>query len=105
MFAAIYLLSHGVIKVVLVASLFRELLWAYPAAIVVFTLFIVYQLYPYALIGQRDHQIPGAFLDQTNSGIEGSNVVKRRHIPRGIDTAADDGRLHVYATAWMVVHP
>ena len=48
-FAAIYLLSHGVIKIVLVASLFRELLWAYPAAIVVFTLFIVYQLYRYAL--------------------------------------------------------
>src|SRR5262249_54720823 len=48
-FAAIYLLSHGVIKVVLVASLFRELLWAYPAAIVVFTLFIAYQLYRYAL--------------------------------------------------------
>jgi uncharacterized membrane protein len=38
-----------VIKVVLVASLFRERLWAYPAAIVVFTLFIVYQIYRYVL--------------------------------------------------------
>src|SRR5262249_3643387 len=37
-FAAVYLLSHGVIKVVLVVSLFRELLWAYPAAIAVFML-------------------------------------------------------------------
>jgi uncharacterized membrane protein len=49
LFAAIYLLSHGVIKVVLVASLFRERLWAYPAAIVVFALFIVYQMYRYEL--------------------------------------------------------
>jgi uncharacterized membrane protein len=48
-FAGVYLLSHGVIKVVLVASLFREQLWAYPAAIVVFTVFIGYQLYRYAL--------------------------------------------------------
>jgi uncharacterized membrane protein len=48
-FAGVYLLSHGVIKVVLVASLFRERLWAYPAAIVVFTLFIVYQMYRYML--------------------------------------------------------
>jgi uncharacterized membrane protein len=48
-FAGVYLLSHGVIKVVLVASLFRELLWAYPAAIVIFTLFIAYQMYRYAL--------------------------------------------------------
>jgi uncharacterized membrane protein len=49
LFAGVYLLSHGVIKVLLVASLFRERLWAYPAAIVVFTLFIVYQMYRYAL--------------------------------------------------------
>jgi uncharacterized membrane protein len=48
-FAGVYLLSHGVIKVVLVASLLREQLWAYPAAIVVFTLFIAYQMYRYLL--------------------------------------------------------
>lgn len=49
LFAGIYLLSHGVTKVVLVASLFRERLWAYPAAIVTFTLFVVYQMYRYVL--------------------------------------------------------
>jgi len=48
-FAGVYLLSHGLIKVVLVAALFRELLWAYPAAIVVFGLFIAYQMYRYVL--------------------------------------------------------
>ncbi|MHB8710263.1 MAG: DUF2127 domain-containing protein [Minisyncoccota bacterium] len=46
-FIALYLLSHGLIKIVLVAGLLRDKLWAYPSAIVVFSLFIVYQLYHY----------------------------------------------------------
>jgi uncharacterized membrane protein len=49
MFAGVYLLSHGVIKVFLVEALFRGRLWAYPTAMVVFALFILYQLYRYAL--------------------------------------------------------
>ncbi|MHB0865455.1 MAG: DUF2127 domain-containing protein [Minisyncoccota bacterium] len=47
LFIALYLLTHGLIKVVLVAGLLRNKLWAYPSAIIVFTLFIVYQLYHY----------------------------------------------------------
>jgi uncharacterized membrane protein len=47
-FFAFYLLSHGIIKGVLVAGLLREKLWAYPASIVVFGLFIAYQLYRYS---------------------------------------------------------
>ena len=46
-FAALYLLSHGVIKVILVIGLLRDKLWAYPSAIIVFTLFIAYQVYRY----------------------------------------------------------
>ena len=46
-FAAIYLLSHGVIKLALVVGLLRGKLWAYPAALVVFSLFILYQIYLY----------------------------------------------------------
>ena len=42
---AIYLLSHGVIKLALVAALLRGLLWAYPVSIVVLLGFVVYQLY------------------------------------------------------------
>ena len=45
LFLAAYLLSHGVVKIVLVVELLRKRLWAYPASMVVFTLFIVYQLY------------------------------------------------------------
>ena len=47
LFTAIYLLSHGIIKIFLVAGLLGRRLWAYPSAIIVFVLFIVYQLYHY----------------------------------------------------------
>ncbi|HET8575189.1 MAG TPA: DUF2127 domain-containing protein [Candidatus Paceibacterota bacterium] len=46
-FATIYLLVHGVVKVFLVVGLLRGKLWAYPAAIIVFALFIIYQIYRY----------------------------------------------------------
>ena len=44
-FAALYLLSHGVVKIVLVAEVLREKLWAYVALIVVTSGFVIYQLY------------------------------------------------------------
>ena len=47
-FYAFYLLSHGVIKVFLVAGLLRNKLWAYPISLVVLGLFIVYQLYRFS---------------------------------------------------------
>ncbi len=46
-FGAMYLLSHGVIKVGLVLALWQRRLWAYPTAIIFFLLFIVYQVYRY----------------------------------------------------------
>ena len=45
LFAAVYLLSHGIAKVVLVVALLRDQLWAYPAAIALLGAFIAYQLY------------------------------------------------------------
>lgn len=47
LFAAAYLFSHGVVKVVLVWALQARKLWAYPAAIVIFGAFGVYQIYRY----------------------------------------------------------
>ncbi len=44
-FYAFYLLSHGIVKVFLVAGLLKNQLWAYPSSLVVLGLFIVYQLY------------------------------------------------------------
>src|ERR1700736_6657019 len=48
-FAAIYLLSHGLAKVVLVVAVLRNQLWAYPGLIVLLVVFIVYQLYLLAI--------------------------------------------------------
>jgi uncharacterized membrane protein len=45
LYASFYLLSHGIIKIILVISLLRNKLWAYPATIVTLFLFIAYQLY------------------------------------------------------------
>jgi uncharacterized membrane protein len=45
LFAAVYLLSHGIAKVVLVAAVLRDQVWAYPGMIVLLLLFIIYQLY------------------------------------------------------------
>ena len=47
-FFAFYLLSHGIVKIILVYGLLKEKLWAYPASFVVFGAFIVYQLYRYS---------------------------------------------------------
>ena len=47
-FYAFYLLSHGLVKAVLVFGLLREKLWAYPASFAVFGAFIAYQLYRYS---------------------------------------------------------
>ena len=47
-FYAFYLLSHGLVKVLLVIGLLRNKLWAYPASLIVLGLFIVYQLYRFS---------------------------------------------------------
>jgi uncharacterized membrane protein len=47
-FYAFYLLSHGAVKLMLVAGLLRGKPWAYPASLAVLGLFIAYQLYRYS---------------------------------------------------------
>ena len=47
-FASVYLVAHGVAKVFIAWGLFREKLWAFPTALVVFGLLILYQLYRFA---------------------------------------------------------
>jgi uncharacterized membrane protein len=44
-FGGVYLIAHGVAKIVLVIALLRDRMWAYPAFIVLLGAFIVYQLY------------------------------------------------------------
>ena len=47
-FYAFYLLSHGMVKLLLVIGLLKGKLWSYPASLVVFGLFILYQLYRFS---------------------------------------------------------
>jgi uncharacterized membrane protein len=44
-FAAAFLLTHGLVKVVLVICLFLNKLWAYPWSLVILSLFLIYQIY------------------------------------------------------------
>lgn len=44
-FAGCYLIGHGAIKLGLAIGLLRGVHWAYPAALIILTLFIVYQFY------------------------------------------------------------
>ncbi|MGN6128918.1 MAG: DUF2127 domain-containing protein [Nocardioidaceae bacterium] len=48
-FAAVYLLLHGIVKVVLVAAVLRDQLWAYPWMIAFLLVFIGYQGYRFAI--------------------------------------------------------
>lgn len=47
-FYAFYLVSHGLVKIVLVAGLLRERLIAYPASLLALAGFVAYQLYRYS---------------------------------------------------------
>lgn len=47
-FAAAFLLTHGTVKIVLVTCLLLNKLWAYPWALAVLGLFLIYQLYQVA---------------------------------------------------------
>jgi len=53
-FASIFLLSHGVTKVILVIALWRNAPWAYPLTIVLFGVFGAYQMYRFS----HAHSIP-----------------------------------------------
>lgn len=44
-FASIYLLAHGVAKIVVVSALWANKIWAYPAAIAIFGTFCAYETY------------------------------------------------------------
>lgn len=44
-YIAFYLLSRGIIKLLLVIALLKNQLWAYPASLVVLGCFMVYQMY------------------------------------------------------------
>lgn len=44
-FGIFYLMSHGIIKLILVVMLWKRKIWAYPLTVVSLILFILYQIY------------------------------------------------------------
>ena len=44
---AIYMLIHGMTKLIVIHLLWKKKVWAYPFAVIVFGLFIVYEIYKY----------------------------------------------------------
>ncbi|HEU5005243.1 MAG TPA: DUF2127 domain-containing protein [Candidatus Saccharimonadales bacterium] len=44
-FGAIYLLSHGIVKLFVVVQVWRNKSWAYPLLLIVIGLFVIYQVY------------------------------------------------------------
>ncbi len=50
-FMALYLFSHGVVKMFAVVALLKNKLWGYPLSLVIFGGFIVYQVYRYLVSG------------------------------------------------------
>ena len=48
-FGIFYLMSHGIIKCILILLLWQKKLWAYPLSIIALVLFIAYQIYRYSI--------------------------------------------------------
>ena len=46
-FYAVYLLAHGGLKLTMVFLLWRKVIWAYPASMIVLAGFVMYQLYEF----------------------------------------------------------
>ena len=49
-FGALFLLSHGLIKILLIIALFKKKLWAYPLAVAVFGLFVIFETRRYLIL-------------------------------------------------------
>lgn len=76
-----YLLSHGAVKLALVAGLLLRKLWAYPTTILVLSLFIMYQLYRYT----QTHGVGLLLLTALDIIVVGLTsheyALMRRHLP------------------------
>lgn len=77
-FTAIYLLAHGIIKLWLVVGLLRLRLWYYPTALVVFSLFVVYQLYRFS----HTHSIALLFITAVDLVVIGLTWHEYRYLRR-----------------------
>ena len=87
-FAALYLLSHGLVKIILVGEILREHLWAYLGLIVVTGGFIIYQLYhiffnhpTFSFIALTLFDFVVVYLTIREYGRQKDRLSKRNHTP------------------------
>ncbi len=82
-FYAFYLLSHGIVKLLLVVGLLRNKLWSYPASLIVLGLFAVYQLYRFTYTHGFGLIVLTIFDVIVMILIWHEYGLMRRHLPRG----------------------
>ncbi len=78
LFASVYLLVHGLVKVVLVAGLLRDRRWAYPTALCFLGAFVLYQTYRFG----HTHSVSllgFTILDVFIIGLIGREYLQRNH--------------------------
>ena len=77
-FTSLYLLSHGVVKLWLIIGLWRKKPSYYPAAMGVFGLFILYQVYRYSFT----HSLALLFLTVLDAIVIGLTWLEYQHLRR-----------------------
>lgn len=77
-FTAVYLLTHGVVKLWLIYGLWQKKLGYYPAAIAVFSFFIVYQMYRCSFT----HSLSLLFITVLDIFVIGLTWFEYRHLRR-----------------------
>jgi uncharacterized membrane protein len=82
LFAAAYLLSHGVAKLVVVVEIVRGRLWAYSGLIVLTALFAAYQLYHMAVAGLTPGYLALTLFDLLIIALTAVEYAKLRARPR-----------------------
>ncbi len=80
-FYAFYLLSHGIVKLLLVIGLLKNKLWSYPASLIVLGLFIAYQLYRFTYTHGTGLLVLTAFDMLVMGLIWHEYRLVRRHLP------------------------
>lgn len=78
LFAAIYMLSHGVAKLVVLMEIVRGRLWAYPGLIALTVLFAAYQLYHMTVAGLSAGYLAVTLFDLLIIGLTTVEYVKLR---------------------------
>jgi len=88
-FASVFLLSHGLTKVLIVMALWRNKLWAYPLAIIVFGAFTSYEAYRYT----HTHSFTLAMVTILDGGVVILAYWEYRRQKRERNDVAAEGRL------------